>query len=369
MAAPSPTASAIGAVPASNLCGRSPQVVSSACTLRIMWPPSRNGSMRSSRSARPQRAPMPLGAHILWPGDREEVAADRLHVHRPMRGGLRRVDHDDRAVAVCPLGDPIGAVHRAERVRHEVERDDLQAPVPDELVEPVEHELALVGERDHPEVGARALGDVLPGNEVRVVLELGDEDDVTRAEVGEPPRIGDEVDALGRVANEDHLPRSRRVEKGAHLLARRLEALPSRAPRARRRRDGRSRTTSRRTPPSPRASAAASASSRRSRGRRAASRGTPARRSGSPCAACAHRAWPGRYGHVPIVAPLPTRQRDAAPDASPAARVRARKPASRTTATIRSGGCANVRKSSRAGAARDSRARAGRARRHCAAGT
>ena len=61
-------------------------------------------------------------------------------------------------------------------------------------------QLAGVVERDHPEVGARALRDVLPGHEVRVVLELGDDDDVARAEVVEPPGVRDEVEPLGRAA-------------------------------------------------------------------------------------------------------------------------------------------------------------------------
>ena len=71
----------------------------------------------------------------------------------------------------------------------------------------VEQQLAVVVERDDPELGAGAVRDVLPGHEVRVVLELGREHDVARAEVGEPPRVRDEVQRLGRVADEDDLAR------------------------------------------------------------------------------------------------------------------------------------------------------------------
>ena len=66
MAAAKPTASAIAAVPASNLCGISFQLVFSTVTLRIMWPPSSNGDMASSSSARPQSAPIPVGPQSLW---------------------------------------------------------------------------------------------------------------------------------------------------------------------------------------------------------------------------------------------------------------------------------------------------------------
>ena len=67
--------------------------------------------------------------------------------------------------------------------------------------------------------------DVLPGDEVRMVLELRDEDDVARAEVGEPPRVRDEVDRLGRVADEDDLARGRGVHERAATLTRVLERL------------------------------------------------------------------------------------------------------------------------------------------------
>ena len=77
----------------------------------------------------------------------------------------------------------------------------------------------MVVDRQQPEVGAGALGDVLPGNEVRVVLELGHEHDVTRPEVVEAPGVGDEVDRLRRAAGEDHLARGGRIDELARRLA------------------------------------------------------------------------------------------------------------------------------------------------------
>ena len=69
----------------------------------------------------------------------------------------------------------------------------LTFPPADDLVERVQPQLAVVVDRDHPELGARAVRDVLPGHEVRVVLELGDEDEVAGAEVVQPPGVRDEV--------------------------------------------------------------------------------------------------------------------------------------------------------------------------------
>ena len=50
-----------------------------------------------------------------------------------------------------------------------------------------------------------ALGELLPGDDVGVVLHLGQHDAVAGADVGVAPGAGDEVDRLGRVADEDHL--------------------------------------------------------------------------------------------------------------------------------------------------------------------
>ena len=87
-------------------------------------------------------------------------------------------------------------------------RDDLHVRVAGELVELVEMQRPVGVDREHPEVGALLVRDVLPRHEVRVVLELGDEHDVAGAEVGEAPRVRDQVDRLGRVADEDDLARA-----------------------------------------------------------------------------------------------------------------------------------------------------------------
>ena len=52
-------------MPASNLYGSSFQLVRSSATERIISPPRLNGDIRSSSSARPQSAPMPLGPQSL----------------------------------------------------------------------------------------------------------------------------------------------------------------------------------------------------------------------------------------------------------------------------------------------------------------
>ncbi len=90
-------ASAIGGVPASNRAGGAAYVVFSIVTVSIIEPPPRNGGIAASSSARPQSTPMPVGAEHLVPGERDEVDVVVDDVHRHMRYGLGRVQHQQRA--------------------------------------------------------------------------------------------------------------------------------------------------------------------------------------------------------------------------------------------------------------------------------
>ena len=68
-AAPKPTASAMGGVPASKRAGGAAYVVtpSSRNTSPIISPPPCHGRISSNRFERPHKTPMPVGPHILWP--------------------------------------------------------------------------------------------------------------------------------------------------------------------------------------------------------------------------------------------------------------------------------------------------------------
>ena len=76
---------------------------------------------------------------------------------------------------------------------------------PQEDLEDVEAEDAVVGDRDELEVAVALLDEELPRDEVGVVLHLGQDDRVAAVDVLPAPRVGDEVDRLGRVAGEDDL--------------------------------------------------------------------------------------------------------------------------------------------------------------------
>ena len=101
------------------------------------------------------------------------------------------------------------------------ERDELRLE-PEQHLEDVEAEDPVVGDRDELEVAVALLDEELPRDEVGVVLHLGQDDRVAAVDVAPAPRVGDEVDRLGRVAGEDDLVAVRGVDEPGDLGARLL---------------------------------------------------------------------------------------------------------------------------------------------------
>ncbi len=113
----------------------------------------------------PEHADAARPAHLVA-GDGDEVGAERLHVELHVRRGLRGVADEDRALLVRPRYELVDGVDRPERVRDETGRDDADVPVSPDRVEAGEIELAVIVERDEPQLGARLPGDELPRNEI-----------------------------------------------------------------------------------------------------------------------------------------------------------------------------------------------------------
>ena len=228
---------------------------------------------------RPERARAHRGEHLVA-AERVEVGPEVLDVDRHVRHGLGAVDEDERAGRVGHLDHLADRVDRAQRVRDVGERDELRAETEEDL-EDVEPEQAVVGDRDELEVAVLLLDEELPRDEVRVVLHLGEHDRVAARDVLPAPRVGDEVDRLGRVAGEDHLVGVGGVDEPGDLRAGPLVL--------------RGRLLADRVDPAVdvrvvlavvgverrRSRPAASGSTRPSRGRRAGGRGSPAGGSGS----------------------------------------------------------------------------------------
>ena len=194
--------------PRTSRAGRS-SVVPSSVTERIISPPVRNGRhLLEQLAARPE-APAPDGPHILWPEKREEVAA-HAPARRPGRCGarLRAVDHDHAAEPCAAVGQLADRVDRAERVGLVDDREQLDVAGLRDLVQLVERQLAVLVDVHVAQRRAGRLRQHLPRDEVRVVLDLGDDDHVARADERAAVRVRDQVDRLGGVAGEDR-PRAR----------------------------------------------------------------------------------------------------------------------------------------------------------------
>ena len=149
----------------------------------------------------------------LVTGEHGEVDIERAHVERQMRGRLTGIQQDERADSVGGGDQLLDRVDDAEHVGDVRDGDQLRA-LGDLIL--IETERTVVVERDDPQRRAGACGELLPRDEVRVVLHLGRDDLIARAEP-EPrrraatadgrvrERVGDEVDRLGGIGGPDDL--------------------------------------------------------------------------------------------------------------------------------------------------------------------
>ena len=134
----------------------------------------------------------------------EKVAAKLAHVYAHVRHGLRAVDHHVGAHLVRALGDHGNIVLNAQDVGDLRHRDDLgaQANLCGNLLG---RDAVVLVHAQVDQVGAGLAADLLPRDEVRVVLHDGDDHVVTGAEHGASQRASHEVQGLAGVPREDHL--------------------------------------------------------------------------------------------------------------------------------------------------------------------
>ena len=112
-----------------------------------------------------------------------------------------------------------GRVDRAEDVGHVCKRDQLRAASQEGAIN-VEVEQAILGHGDEFQLDAAFRLKHVPGDQVRVVFHLGQDDEVARLEVGARPRVSYEIDRLGGIARVDDLTRRSGVDELCDLLAR-----------------------------------------------------------------------------------------------------------------------------------------------------
>ena len=148
----------------------------------------------------------PGRAHHLVGREGEEVDAEVAHVDRRVRHQLRPVGHHHGAGPVGCVGDQAHRRDGPEDVRHGRHADHLDAV--DQRLEVIQDQPPGIVDRDVAQLeAAELLRQDHPRHDVGVVLHFGQEHRVTGPQVRTAPRLGDQVERLGRVLGEDHLVR------------------------------------------------------------------------------------------------------------------------------------------------------------------
>ena len=181
--------SAIGGVPASNFAGGGAKVVRSSVTVSIMSPPPCQGGIASSRAARPYSTPMPVGPKSLWPENAKKSQSSAC-----TSTGRCGADWAPSTSVTMPRSravrhHPPHRIDRAQRVR-QVGHGEQARAVGEQALERRQIELARFGDRHRADRGARLRRHQLPGDDVRVVLHLGDQDLVAGLERCAGPSSG-----------------------------------------------------------------------------------------------------------------------------------------------------------------------------------
>ena len=159
------------------------------------------------------------GTADLVAAEREEIAADGLHVERQVAGALGGIDDGDDALLARTSADVGDGIHHSHRVRDVRQREKLHA-ARELFVEPAEVERAFIaGYGDVVELCTGALRDHLPGDEVAVVFQLGEENDIAGLEIVQRPGFSDEIDAFGGAAREDDFLRGASVDEPGDSFA------------------------------------------------------------------------------------------------------------------------------------------------------
>ena len=209
-AAPSPTASAIADVPASNFHGSSFQV-ECVDAPRARSCGRRRGTAASPRAARAGRAARRCRSGRAPCGRSRRRSRRRSRARSTGSCGTACAPSisDHRAGGACAPRDLGHRVDRAEHVRDVSDGDELHAPLGEHRVELVERQLAVVGDR----AGSAARAPVSSQSSCQgTMFEWCSISVMSTSSPGPTfvaaPRVGDQVDRLGGVAGED---RARRV--------------------------------------------------------------------------------------------------------------------------------------------------------------
>src|ERR1700734_3868786 len=113
------------------------------------------------------------------------------------------------------FGDLTHGHYRTERVRHLRDRHEL-GPGVEELLILVEENLSAVVHGDHPQARTLLTSELLPGDDVGVMLQVRNDDFVTGENILPAPGLCHEIDGFGSAAHEYDLFGPARAQESLH---------------------------------------------------------------------------------------------------------------------------------------------------------
>jgi len=140
----------------------------------------------------------------LVPADRVEIATDGLHVDVEVGAGLGTVEQHRDTVSMGDLDHLVHRVDGAQGVGH-VHASHQPGAFVHQGLECPEVQLASIAHRNDLDHRAGPFGQELPGHDVGVVLHVGEQDLVARADALSEG-VRDQVDRLGGAPGEHDLP-------------------------------------------------------------------------------------------------------------------------------------------------------------------
>ncbi len=155
----------------------------------------------------------------LVSGEGVKIGIQGLDVGRPVGDPLGAVDQGQSPCGMGLVDDRLDRIDGAECVGDVVDRDQPGARGEQATVG-VHVELAGIVDRDDPDARTRGLAGHLPGHDVGMMLQAGQDDLVAGLQVGPTPGGGDQIDGLGRPAREETLDGLGGVQEVRDHLAR-----------------------------------------------------------------------------------------------------------------------------------------------------
>ena len=144
------------------------------------------------------------------PGKGKEIDTQLLHIDLHVRGTLRPVHKDDRALLMRERRNLLHGIDNSEHIRHLRDGDEL-CPLGDLLCYAFQIQMSVRRALYKFQYSAGLSRQHLPREKVAVMLHDGDKDFIPRLQPVQSVAVGDQIDTLRRIPREDDLLRRLRV--------------------------------------------------------------------------------------------------------------------------------------------------------------